>query len=253
MLSETPGGDAGHTQRRRDAAADASAGTIIPLQSKRLHRADFMVGLAEELPAVFTVFAAAASALQGEHDAAGYALAAAEVVAGAGVLVAIALEARHLYGRRAAQAHGASHQKPRIDASTLAAATLGFVEAWHRAHVVGHFKLISPPVVGAVASLLTGSIKRLPVSERRKRRRPHVGVTHDGISYFGGLRRKWRATWAEVAAVEHDGKELVLRLRDGQRHVLRANDHVGGESVLAETRAAIAAHAPHLVGAVEAR
>jgi hypothetical protein len=227
----------------------APAGKIIPLKSKRLHRVNFAVDLAEQLPAVFTVFAAAASALQGEHDAAGYALAAAEVIAGAGVLVVIVLEARHLFGRRAEHVHGASHRTPRVNASNIAAAALGFVEALHRAHVVGHFKLVSPPVVGAIASLLTAGTRRRPLSERRQRRRPHVAIMPDGISYVGGLRRRWRAAWTEVAAVEHNGAELTVRLHDGRRHVLRANDHLDGDDVLTETRAAIAMHAPHVSGA----
>ena len=54
-------------------AAGEAAGTVIPLQSKRVHQTQFTVGVIQEVPAVFTVFAAAASTLRGEHDAAGYA------------------------------------------------------------------------------------------------------------------------------------------------------------------------------------
>jgi hypothetical protein len=233
-------------RKYHEAAAAATVGTLIPVKSKRVHRANFTLQLANELPAIFTVFAAGASALQGEHDTAGLALAGAELIAGAGVLVAIALEARHLFGRHAEHAAAAAYKPPRVDAANLAAAILGYVEAWHRTHVSGHFKLVSPQIVGGTLSLLVAFSGRHPVSARRQRRRPHVAITPDGISYLAGRRRRWRAEWTEVAAVEHDHGELAVRLHDGRRHVLRADHHVGGEGVLAETRAAIAAHAPQV-------
>ena len=224
-------------------------GTFIPVQSKRVHRANFTLELAKELPAVFTVFTAAASALQGEHDAMGYALAAAEVIAGAAVLVVIALEARHLFGSHTGKSHS-PRKTPRVDASSLAAAALGYVEAWHHAHVVGHFKLVSPAVLGATVALLLAVLNRRVPSARGVRRRRHVGITPSGISFAASRRNKWRADWSDVAAVEHDHGELAIRLHDGQRHSLRADDHLDGESLLAETRAAIAVHAPHIPGAV---
>lgn len=234
-------------------AADATAGTIIPVESRRVHQTSFTLSLARELPAVFTVFAAAASAVHGEHDTAGYVLAGAELIAGAGVLFAIALEARHLFGRRAEHAHAGPHKASRVDASNLAAAAMGYVEAWHHARVVGHFKLVSPSIVGATTSLLVAHFRSRPrpVSRRRlRRRRLHVAITPQGISYLAGPRRKWRAEWSDVAAVEHDDEQLAVRLHNGRRHVLRGGDHLDGESVLAQARAAIVAHAPHVSGAV---
>lgn len=233
----------------RDATADESVGTFIPLRSKRGHRVGFIAGLASELPAVFTVVAAGVSAVQGERDGEGLALAAAELIAGAAVLGIIGLEARHLFGRQRGHEHNTS-RKPRIGASNLAAAALGFVEAWHRAHVHGHLKLVSPQVFGAITSLIAGYLKNRPVSVRRMRRRLHVGVTPRGILYLAGVRQKWWAPWTEVAAVEHDRGSLVIRLHDGRRHVMRADDHLDGEGVLADTRAAIATHASHIPGAV---
>lgn len=238
-------------------AADPSVGTLVTVRSqhveKGVHRTSFVLGLARELPAAFTVFASAASALQGEHDAGGYALAGAEVIAGAAVLISIAFEARHLFGRHTDHAHGAPDKAPRLDVSSLAAAALGYVEAWHHARTVGHFKLVSPYTVGATLSLLVAGIKNRPATNRRRtplsRRQLHVAITPAGISYLAGPRRKWRAEWTEVAAVEHGRGELALRLHDGRRHVLRADDHLDGEDVLDETRAAIAAHAPHIPGA----
>jgi hypothetical protein len=234
-------------------ATDASAGTIIPVQSKRVHQTTFTFGVIRELPAVFTVFVAAASAVQGEHDASGYMLAGAELIAGASVLVAIALQARHLFGRHVEHADGALHKVPRVDSLNLAAAALGYVEAWHRTHVNGHLKLVSPEIVGATVSLLMAFVKNRPPSKRRRRRprrQLHVCITPTGISYLAGPRRKWRAEWTEVAAVEHGHGELAVRLHDGRRHELRDDDHLDGDGVLAETRAAIATHAPQVPGAV---
>lgn len=234
----------------RAVAADPSKGTIIPAESVRLHQTRFTLEIVRELPPVFTVFASAASAVRGEHAAAGYMLAGAEVIAGAGVLVAIALEARHLFSRRDAHADAARHETPRWNAAYLAAAAMGYVEAWHHAHVVGHFKLWSPYIVGATTSLVFARYKDGLVSRRiRKRRRTHVCVTPAGISYGAGPRRRWQALWTEVAAVEHGHGELALRLHDGRRHVLFAHHHLEGGGVLAETIAAIAAHAPHVPGA----
>jgi hypothetical protein len=246
-MLNTPSARLGSTRTHHDGTADAAVGTFIPVHAKRVFQAKFVMGLTRELPAVFTVVAASASVLQGEHDGAGLALAAAELIAGAGVLFAIVLEARHLFARRAEHGDGASaHHASRVDVSNLAAAALGYVEAWHHARAVGHFKLVSPYMVGATTSLLLARMKPRAVLKRRPRRRPHVGITPDGISYLGGRRRKWQAAWSEVAAVEHEHGELAVRLHDGRRHVLRADYHLDGESVLAKTRAAIAAHAPHI-------
>jgi hypothetical protein len=231
-------------------AADPSTGTIIPLHSKRVYQTSFVLGLARELPAVFTVFATAVSALQVGHDTTGYVLAGAELIAGAGVLVATALEARHLFSRHGEQARGAPQNASRVDGSNLAAAALGYVEAWRHARVVGHLKLFSPYTVGATVSLLLAFLNKRPTSahrpHRRRLRRLHVGITPAGISYLAGPRRKWRAEWTDVAAVEQGHGQLAVRLHDGSRHVLRADDHLDGDRVLAETRAAIAVHAPHV-------
>lgn len=257
MLTKTLSRRAEYWRDYRAIAADPSAGTIVPVHSRRLykatkraHQTSFTLGLLREVPAVFTVFAAAAGAMQGEHDTTGYVLAAAEVIAGAGVLIAIALEARHLFGRRPEHAHATPDSAPRVDASNLAAAALGYVEAWHHAHLVGHLKLFSPSIVGATLSLLVAVIKRRPVSKRRPRRQLHVSITPAGITYLAGPRLRWRAAWNDVAAVEHGHGELAVRLHDGRRHVMRADDHLDGEGMLTETRAAIASHAPHVPGAL---
>lgn len=231
----------------REALADTSPATIIPVQSKRLHQATFTMGLLRELPALFTVFVASASALQGEHEGAGLALAVAELITGAAVLFFIAVEARHLFTRHEGHVDSASHAPPRVDKSNLAAAALGYVEAWHRTHVTGHFKLLSPQIVGASVSLFLALRRPRPVSERRQRRRPHVSISPNGIRYLGGPLRIWTAPWADVAAVEHTHGEIAIRLHDGRRHVLRADDHLDGEGILDATRAAIASHAPHVM------
>jgi hypothetical protein len=234
-------------------AAGAAAGTVVPVVSRRLHQTSFAIGHVAEVPAVFTVLVAAASAVQFGRDATGYAIAGAELVAGAGVLIAIALEARHLFGDQPEHGDTELQKTSRVDASSLAAAALGFLEAWHRTHVEGHFKLVGPQVVGATLSLFVAYIKSRPPSahrQRRQRRQLHVCITPAGITYLAGPRRNWRAEWAEVAAVEHDHGQLALRLHDGRRHVLRADDHLDGGGVLVETRMAIATHAPHVPGAV---
>jgi hypothetical protein len=249
MLTKTLARRAEIWSTYRAVAADPSAGTIIPVRSKRLYQTSFTVGLARELPGVLTVLAAGASALRGEHDTAGYALAGAELIASAAVLGFIALEARHLFGRRTERASAPPQDKRQVDWSKVSAAALGYVEAWHRAHVVGHFKLVSPYVVGATTTLFLAFVRKRADSKPRKFRRPHVGITPAGISYVAGPRLRWRAEWSEVAAIEHGHRELAVRLHDGRRHVLRADDHLDGDDVLAETRAAIVAHAPLVPGA----
>jgi len=240
----------------REARADDSQdSTIIVLPNKRIHRANFAMGLLREVPAVFTVVTSGASAVQGEHQGIGLVLAAAELLAGAAVLVAIGFEARHLFGnhnKHADAAHGngsaAPHKKPLVDYPSLAAATLGFVEAWS-AHLHHHFKLWSPEVVGAVASLIVGYMRNRPVSPRRGRRNFHVGITPSGIRYLAGLHGAWSVPWTDVAAIEHDRGELAVRLHDGRRHVIRAEDHFDGEAVLHRTHEAIATHAAYIPGA----
>ena len=236
-------------------AADPSAGTLVIVSNRRVHQGTFAFGAVRELPAVFTVVVAAISALQGEHDAAGHVVAGAELIAGACVLIAKAFEARHLFARHAHHADAARTGTPRLDKSNLAAAALGYVEAWRHARVVAEVQLITPTIVGATLSLLIAFFgnrlfsRRPPVASSR--RQLHVAITPNGISYLAGPRRKWRVDWTEVAAVEHGRGELAIRLHDGRRHVLPADDLLGGEHIVAETRAAIAAHAAHVPGAAD--
>lgn len=241
-----------------------SAGTRIPVRIKLLHRASFVVqrtGFAVELikhvPAVLTVFAAGFSALQSERDGGGLALAAAELVTGAWVLVAVGREAWHLFGRGTASAFARpdaqpAHERPRIDTANLAAAALGYVESWHRTHVTGHFKLVSPQIVGATLSLLLAVGGLRAIKKRTPQPNFYLEVTPDGIHYKAGPRTSWRAKWTDVAAVEDTQDEIAVVLQNGRRRVLRANYFFDGEALLADTRAAIAAYAPpHLNAAAK--
>ena len=126
---------------------------------------------------------------------AGLALAAAELIAGAFVLTSIAIEARHLFGRRVEHGHApaARHKTSRVNISNLAAAALGYVEAWHRTHVTGHFKLVSPQIVGATASLFAAFVQSRLSDNRRQRMKPHVAISPAGIRYRENPRRRWRA------------------------------------------------------------
>jgi hypothetical protein len=243
------------------AAAD---GIRIPVRIKLLQRANFVaerasfvLQLVKHVPAVFTVLAAGASALQVERDGGGRALAAAELVVGAWVLIVIAREAWHMFGRHTADAlahpspDAAAQPKPSIDIPNLDAAALGFVESWHRTHVTGHFKLVSPQIVGATISLLMAFGGQRAIQKRAPRVRFYIAVTPAGIQYKAGPRTSWRADWTDVAAVERTQDEIAVRLQSGRRRVLRADYFFDGEALLVETSAAIAAYAPtHLAGAV---
>jgi len=239
------------TQRHAPDPA-AVEGTRIPVRIKLVHRASFVYQLVNHLPAVFTVVVTGASALQVEREGGGRVLAAAELLVGACMLLVIGREAWHLFGRRAANgvAHVASHKSSSIDVPNLAAAALGYVEAWHHAHVVGHFKLWSPYIVGGTASLLLAIGGRRAIERRKQRRRFYVAVTPAGMAYKAGPRTSWRAAWTDVAAVEHAQDEIAVRLHNGRRRVLRAAFFFDGEALLAQTRAAIAAYAPPHLAAI---
>jgi hypothetical protein len=233
-----------------------SAGTRIPVRIKLLHRATFVMQrtsfafeLIKHVPAVVTVFAAGFSALQSERDGGALALAVAELATGAWVLVIVGREAWHLFGRGTAKAFAnpdqhASHERPRIDAANLAAAALGYVESWHRTHVTGHFKLVSPQIVGATLSLLLAVGGQRAINKRRVRPNFYVEVTPDGMRYKAGPRTSWRAQWTDVAAVEDTHDAIAVRLTNGRRRVLRADYFFDGDALLVETRAAIAKYAP---------
>lgn len=238
-------------------AITAPAETRLPVAMKRVARAAFLSQLMQHLPAVLTVLAAGASAVQSEHAGGGLALAAAEVLVGAAVLFTIGREAWHLFGPHAAHAgaHGAPHAAsvdsatPRIDMAGLAAAALGYVEVWHHTVERGHFKLVSPFMLGATSTLVLALGGRQLIANRFRHRRPHLLVTSDAITYRGSRRRRWTAAWSDVASVEHAAGELRVRRRDGGTHVIRADDHLGGDQLVAGAREAIAAHAPpHLTG-----
>ena len=226
------------------AAADAG-GTRIPVQHKKAVRARFLAQLPQDLPAVLTVLTAGASAIMSEREGGALALAVAELLVGAWVLFTIAAEARHAFGRHGvhgatAGARGASW----ISVPGIAAAALGYVEVWHHTRERGHFKLVSPYMLGATATLFLAIGGRRLIQSRFRNRRPHLLVTPTAVTYRGSRRRRWTTAWDDVAAVEHGSGELTLRLRNGGAHVLRADDHLDGGDLIAAARAAVATHAP---------
>jgi hypothetical protein len=233
-----------------------SAGTRIPVRIKLVHRAGFVLQrtsfafeLIKHVPAVVTVFAAGMSALQSERDGGALALAAAELLTGAWVLFVVGREAWHLFGRGTANAFAqpdphAAHKAPRIDSANLAAAALGFVESWHRTHVTGHFKLISPQIVGATTSLLLALGGQRAIRRRREGHNFYVEVTPAEMRYKAGPRTSWRANWTDVAEITHAPDQIAVRLQNGRRRVLRADTFFDGDAVITNTRAAIAAFAP---------
>lgn len=237
------------------------AETRIPVRIKLLDRATFVarragfgLEIAKHVPAVFTVVTAAIGAVQTERSGGGLALAAAEFAAGAFVLIVIGKEALHLFGRGTTQTHAspdehASHDRSRIDIANLAAAALGFVESWHRTHVTGHFKLVSPQIVGGTTSLLLAFGGQRALNKRRLSIPMYVSVTPAGIRYKAGPRTSWRTDWTGVAAVERTANEITIRLQNGKRRVLRADYFFDGDELLAKTSEAIATYAPkHLQG-----
>ena len=242
-----------------------SAGTRIPVQIKLLHRAHFVAQrtsfafeLIKHVPAVFTVVTAGFSALQSERDGGALALAAAELITGACVLVIVSREAWHMFGRGTVDAFAhpdqhAPHETPTIDVANLAAAALGFVESWHRTHVTGHFKLVSPQIVGGTLSLLMAFGGQRAINRRARRPNFYLEVTPAGMRYKTGPRTSWRAQWTEVAAIEHTADEIAVRLQNGRRRVLRADYFFDGDALLVETRAAIAAYAPAQLAGANAR
>ena len=263
-LSQTP--NTPTVTQRPASESVVAAGTQIPVQLKLLHRATFVLEraafalqLIRHVPAVFTVLVAGVSALQFERGGGGRALAAAELLTGAWVLAVVSREVWHRFGPHAAKAfakpdpHAASHDEPRVDIAGIAAAALGYVEAWHQARAEGHFELLSPIVLGATLSLLLSFGARRAIRKRGHRSQLYIAVTPTIIAYKAGPRTSWRAEWTDVAAVECAEDEIAVRLQNGQRRVLRAAAFFDGEALLAETWAAIATNAPaHLVSAIGA-
>lgn len=230
-------------------ASGAPAATRIPVQLKRRHRALFAQQLVQHAPVLLTIITAGATGLSTERAGAGLALAVVELAVGAWVLASIAREARHLFGRHAAShAGGAAHTAladvPWVDWPGVAAAALAFVEVWHHAHATGRFKLVSPLVLSATVTLALALGLRRLIASRTRHRRPHLLVSTEALTYRGTRWGRWTAPWDDVAAVEHGADALVVRLRDGRTHTIRAADHLGGAGLLAAARDAVAAHAP---------
>ncbi len=232
------------TESSRSAHA-TSGETRIPVQRTRLARAALAVQLQQHLPAVLTVLAAGGRAITSERTGGGLALAAAELVVGVWVLLAIAGEARHLI-RRSADHAGvpAPHDEPWIDVPGLAAAALGYVEVWHHAVARGHFELVSPFMLGATATLVLALGARRLIRRRMRHWRPHVLVTPAGLTYRGTRWYRWTAGWDTVASIEERPGEIVVHLLDGRTRALRAADHIGGSALIQATRSAIAERAP---------
>ncbi|GJG88245.1 hypothetical protein tb265_34260 [Gemmatimonadetes bacterium T265] len=226
-------------------ASGVTEGTRIPVRPKRAVRAAFLAQLTQHLPAVLTVLAAGASAVRSEREGGALALAAAELLVGAWVLVVIVVEARHVFGRHAVHdATTAVHESSWIDVPGVAAAALGYVEVWHHAVERGHFKLVSPFMLGATSTLVLALGGRRLIANRMRHRRPHLLVTRNAVTYRARRRHRWAAAWDDVAAVEHESGELRFRMQNGATHVVRAADHLGGDGLIAAARLAVAEHAP---------
>lgn len=251
----------------RAPSAPAAEGTRIPLRPKRLLRLRFLSELTRELPNVLTVVAAGASAIGTARAGGEQALAAAELLVGAWVLVNAAREARHVFGRAhgahaaaAAGGHDGGHDAgplgvavPRVDPQGIAAAAMGYVEVWHHAHVRGHFRVVSPYMLAATVTLVLALGGRRWIADhvrpRMGRRHPHLLVTPAGMHYRATRFTRWDLAWADVARVEHDASGLALHLHDGTARHVRADEHLDGHAILAAARRAVAAHAPPHLGA----
>ena len=189
----------------------------VPLTSKRRDLAVLLQKLQHVVPSIALLVQGIARL---GHEAHGWsrALGAAEV--GASVLVIGAFARLVRATRRGAHvAHGAEAHHG-VDWVDLLLGGMLAVEVWAHWHESGHIK--RPTALLAVAMVVIGLLHGTIAGAATRRR--SLRVTDEGVRASRRPFSHFRATWAELAAVEIEPRKARLVRRDGKSYVIDLGD-----------------------------
>ena len=190
---------------------------IIPLQSKKRDLALTLQKLQHVVPALPLLGHGLERLGHGAHLDASLALGVAEVVVSSLVLVAFVRHLRTLRGGGHAD-HG-EHAAHGIDWVDLLIGVMVATEVWAHWHETGHIK--RPYVVLAVGMITLAFLH--PWIAGGAARRQALKIDEEGLQ-IGRPFRRFRATWAELAAVDIEPDLARLTRQDGTRFEVNFRD-----------------------------
>jgi len=175
---------------------------VIRLKDRRVMGAN-MSDLIGSVVAAFGILGAASSALPADTMAEAL-LAAAEVVVGVGLLVAIIGEVREMRA-------GVDRDGTGIPWLHLFAAAVLVAECAQSYHDRG--RIPRPIALTAAVTLVLALFQ--PRIKRRIAERHSVRLSDDGVDLRLGKFRRFAASWEEIAGLRRDGNTLHIALRAG--------------------------------------
>ena len=181
---------------------------VVPLQSRRLERAQLLQKINHAIPATGLLVAGAQAFTEGAHGVA-LALGAVEIGTSAMLMFTLARGFRELGRRRGPAAHRASHGVDWID---IWAAGVLFAEAAERWHLTHH--LSRPTILTGIITLALG-VFHDRIRARIQRRRA-VRITAEGIYVGAKPFRGLNAQWPDIASISITGHVAEVRTRTGR-------------------------------------
>ena len=177
----------------------------VPLQSRRLQRAQILQKLNHAIPAVGLLAAGAQALAEGAR---GWDLALAVVEIATTLMLALTL-VRTLRAMRETS-HG--HDSHGVDWIDIWAAAVLFAEAWERWHLKHHIP--RPMIVTALTTLGLGLFHGRLASIGRRRRA--LIVSDEGVFVGGRPFQRFRARWADITAISIAPRTAEISTRMGR-------------------------------------
>jgi hypothetical protein len=192
---------------------------IVYLDARRQHVAS-IVGKLQHATAGIPLLALG---MRNLREGEGTAIAVAEVVIAAGVLLTFVIELRATI--RHIKDGGRRHHA-KVGWFDLAAGLMLFYEAFHGEHHKA-FYLRAAFVTGALTILLGLLHHRLSSAAQKKR---YFKIDDGGIEYKM-MFRGWSIPWDQLESVDLGGTKAVFALTDGRRHTLRLGGLLNSDAV----------------------
>ena len=188
----------------------------VPLTSKRREFGALLQKLQHVVPSLPLLFHGIERV---GHDGHGWsrALGVAEIVTSVLVVGAFARQVR---ATRSGHVDPGAETHHHVDWVDLFLAAMLAVEVWAHWHETGHIK--RPTVLVAITMLVLGLFHGRIVGAGNRRR--GVWVTDDGIHVSRRPFSHFRATWADLAAIDLGPRQARVVRRDGELYVLDLGD-----------------------------
>jgi hypothetical protein len=189
---------------------------IVPLDSKRFERGQFLQKLQHGLPSVVLLFTGLGR-LQDEPHGWPLAIGVAEVAVATIVIVAFARKLRTMrHGGR----HAAASPHHAIDGIDLLLGLMLIIETWAHWHESGHVR--RPTLLLAFVMIAVGFFHGRIAEFGRRRRSIRIG--NDGVSIAQPFFRRFRATWADLSTIAIGARNVRITTKNGRTCAIDLND-----------------------------